>query len=117
MSLPTIYLPIGQDALVKTSAVIDQNGNPLVYSSNQLGAKGGPAAVSWLSSNTAVAQVTSGPGTQYGLITGVSAGTCNITGSYTDTHGNTATVTLSVTVYQPAATSIQVIYPGYPSTG
>lgn len=110
MPTPSFNLPIGQSVTLKAS-VLDQNGNQLVYSPATLGYMGAPSAVQWMSSNTAVATVTTGPGMNFGTVLGVSAGSVTITASYTDNLGNTATQEINVTVYQQAATSIQVIYP------
>ena len=110
MSTPSFNLQVGQEVLLKAS-ILDQNGNEMVYSPPQVGQMGGAPYASWSSNNTAVATVSSGPGGFRGSVFGVSAGSAVITATYTDTYGNTATQTINVTVYLPAATSIQIIYP------
>jgi len=106
----SFHLQIGQSVLLK-AAVLDQNTNQIVNSPNQVGHMGGAASISWSSNHPNFATVTSGPGENRGYVTGIAAGTATLTATYTDTYGNTATQTIDVIVYKPAATSIQIIAP------
>lgn len=116
MSTPTFNLQVGQEVLLKGS-VLDQNSNQLVYSGPQVAYMGAPAAISYASSDTSIATVSSGPGNNFGLVYGVAAGSATITASYTDAYGNEATQEIDITVYLPAATSIQLVYPGSSTAG
>lgn len=114
--MATFNLPVGQSVLLKAS-VLDQNNNQLVFSPSQLHEAAAPASVNWSSNHTNFATVSNGPGMNRGLVTGIAPGTATITATYTDNLGNTATLTISVVVYAPVATTIQAIYPGSSSAG
>jgi hypothetical protein len=116
----TLNLPLGVANAVKiVGQVLDQNSKLMTMNGGPtVGFNLASAAVVWSSSNTAIATVTTFPGTSDGTIVGIAPGTCNIVGNYTDANGNVAaTFTLVVTVYVQAATTITATYPGSTSSG
>jgi uncharacterized protein YjdB len=100
-------LPVNQSVMLN-SQVLDQNSQPYTPP-NPFNNFVNPQ---YSSSNTAIATVSNGPGSNTGVVKGISAGSANILVNYTDPNGNiAATTTIAFTVYNPIASTIYVALP------